>query len=122
MALTSQLVASQSMPPGCQAKVVAYTTPLSGQTEDVLDLRQLVLTGYINAIQSLYIDNSLNGQNIVVRSLSVGQNIVCPANCQGYFPILVVPGAEQFGIASTGSVDVPLFFGNVPMPANVWHV
>lgn len=118
--LSFQKAANQSTPPGCQAVMVRYVAALDIGPADVLDLRQQILTGYINAIQAVFIDNRQNGSPVTVLSDSAIQALEIPANSQAWLPILVVPGAETFSFFSSGGVVVPFIFVNVAMPASVW--
>ena len=122
MALAARNVSTQSMPPGCQAKCVTYVSPLSAAPTDELDLRQFILNGFINAVQSIFVDNSQNsGGSVRITMQGTNQTISCPASSQGWFPALVVPGDEVFEISCPlATSDVPLYFVNIPMPTNVW--
>ena len=115
-------VSNQQMPPGCQGRTITYVSQLSGTQTDTLDLTQAVLQKTIDQIQSVFVDNSLNGSSVSIQCRASNHKVVIPKNSQAWMPILVVQGSEFFDIASSGGVVVPLFFCNVPMPAAVWAV
>lgn len=108
--------------PGQGNRELPTVLALSGAQSFDDDLTNEMLQGSIETVQSVYIDNSLNGQSVSIQFKGgPRQKITCPANAQGYFP--VVPfGAVKFTATSTGAVDVPVIWSNTERNANVWKV
>lgn len=111
-------VSNQSTPASSQAKTLPYLARLAGSSSDTLDLTNQQAQGVIDQIQSVYVDNSGNGAALSITS-TTGQVIICPAESQGWFPVLS-SNPPVFQFASGGGTDVPLFFTNVPMPVGTW--
>lgn len=75
-----------------------------------LDLSTVQSMGYIECVQTVFIDNSGNPNPLKIStSPSTNQTIVCPANSQGYFPILQTnPPHLTFTTAYVGEIMVQL--------------
>lgn len=110
-------VSNQQMPPGCEAKCISYVAQLASAGSDSLNLSQQIVQGLIDQIQSVFIDNSGNAQAIALNMQGTNQTVTIPGHSQGWVPILVVREAAVFTFTSSGAVNVPFFFVNVPMPA-----
>jgi hypothetical protein len=67
----------------------------------------------------VYIDNSLNGSAFTLTVAGTNMNVTARANSQGWYP-LFCPNPPRFTFASSGGVNVPVFFGNMPMPSATW--
>jgi hypothetical protein len=86
-----------------------------------LDFGHQQSQGKFSAFQSIYIDNSLNGSSVSMLVNGSGQVITCPANSQGYFPVICQnPISLQF--TSAGNVRVNVYLCNFPIAPAVWHV
>jgi hypothetical protein len=88
-----------------------------------VDLTNFQQLGYISMIQTVYIDNSSNGNplSVIVGSNS-GQVITAAPNTQGYYPVLC-PNPAQFTISTLqGSGLIPIQLINTPIPGPVWSV
>lgn len=75
----------------------------------------------IEWVQSIFIDNSLNGSVFSITSLGSNQKITCPANSQGYFTFLV-PQQPRFTCATTGTPIIPIQLMSMMVPSQVWNV
>ncbi len=84
-----------------------------------VDFRDLVESGKITVVQTVFIDNSAGGSEVIVTVQGSNQQIKCPANSQGYFPVLSAKIA-RFAVTTAGSANVPAQFINVPLPTAVW--
>lgn len=84
-----------------------------------LDFRNLVDGGQITCVQTVFLDNSKGSAQVVVTVQGTGQQIKCPPNSQGYFPILAAKIA-RFEVTTAGNANVPSQWINVPMPTAVW--
>jgi hypothetical protein len=85
-----------------------------------IDFRDLIESGQVYCIQTVYVDNrnnQANDVNIVVEGSA--QVISCPAGYQGYFAILAQKVA-RFQVTCAGSGDVRTQWINVPVPGVVW--
>ncbi len=114
------LGAFNAMVPKEGPKVVPVTAQLAANASVVIDLTQIQQQGRISFIQGLMIDNSQNTQSLTITSQAFNQKIVVPAGAQAILPVFVI-NPPVFIAASNGGVNVPLFFFNVPLPAQVWN-
>lgn len=82
--------------------------------------------GFMKSIQSMFVDNSVNGDAVVITARQLGAAITVPANSQAYLPILVAPKDVITISSASGGGDTPspvtVIFVNVPLPAAVWAV
>jgi hypothetical protein len=88
----------------------------------IIDLQEEQDLGVFPFVQSVYIDNSKNSVGLVLTT-SVGQQIVCPAYGQGFFPILDTDHRFSVATLSGGAGQnnqTPIFFLSVPMPLSEW--
>lgn len=87
-----------------------------------LDLSIVQSQGYIECVQTVFVDNSANPNALKIStSPSINQTIVCPANSQGYFPILQTnPPQMQFSTAYGGEIMVQLL--NFYVAPHSWPV
>ncbi len=102
--------------PRCVPFVVPFATAAGPY---LVDLQQMVASKRMTVCQSIFIDNTANDSPLTVNVGGSNQNIVCPSEAQGYFPILT-PAIPRFTISSEGSGNVQVIFINVPVPAAVW--
>lgn len=117
---TTILGSYNAMVPAEGPKVVPVIAQLQANQAVTIDLSQLQQQGKISFIQGLMVDNSLNAQPVTVTSQAFNQKILVPAGAQAVLPIFVI-NPPVFIAASTGGVNVPLFFFNIPLPAQVWN-
>ena len=117
---------------GAKAQKVAYSpypcgVPLSMQfkanfaatDEYEVDLNNAIEQAIIDAVEGLFVDNSENAQEVIFAFDGTNQAIKCPANSQGYFPVLATNPA-RFIISSTGNGIVNFQVTNFPVPCHVW--
>ena len=71
--------------------------------------------------QGVYIDNGLNGNSLTITVGVGGQVLTCPANSQGYFPLLC-PNPINLTFTTQGNVLTFVFLLNFPVAPCVWHV
>jgi len=87
-----------------------------------IDLTSFQELGYISMIQTVYIDNSANGNSFTVVVGTSGQKITAAPNTQGYYPVLCPnPAKLSFGTLQ-GSGVIPIQLINTPIPGPVWSV
>ena len=75
--------------------------------------------GYMSIVQAVFVDNSLNSDEVAIGVSVIGQSLKVPANAQAYLPLLV-PKNATITVASAGDANVGFVFVNVPLPACVW--
>lgn len=87
------------------------------------DLMREQQSGIIDYVQSIFIDNRLNGSAFKITFSGFSFVINCKANRQGLFPVLAPSGgALSFLAESAGGVVVPTIMINVPMAYFTWDV
>jgi hypothetical protein len=118
--LSAQSITNQSFPIGCDGKIVTYVAQLASAATDTLDLRNFIQNGQFTTPQAVLIDNIANTADVSLTLQITNVKITMRAGRQGWIPIPVIPGTEVFTFASSGGVNVPFFFVNIPMPLGVW--
>lgn len=78
------------------------------------------MQGSIEFIQSMYIDNSLNASAVTFVWDGMQYKIVCKANFQGIWPVLVPIGRCGVTVTATNGVKVPVILFNVPQTYWNW--
>lgn len=101
------------------SEVVSLTLDLQNNTTSIVDFTVSEFASVIEFIQSLYIDNSLNGAPLSVQNDVTNQIITVPANSQAYKSVLVSERAK-FTFTSTGGAMVPIQFLNFPVAGETW--
>jgi hypothetical protein len=86
-----------------------------------LDLTNLNLQGYMEAVQTMFIDNSLNAQSLSILCSVTNQNIIIPPQSQGYVPTLQ-PNPSVLTLTTTGAVLVTVQLLNFYIPPAVWSI
>lgn len=117
--VNSILGAYNAMVPKEGPKVIPITAQLGVNTSVLMDFSQLQQQGKISFIQGVMVDNSANTAALTIQSQTMNQKIVIPPNSQAILPVFVT-NPPIFLISSIGGVNVPLFFFNIPLPAQVW--
>jgi hypothetical protein len=77
--------------------------------------------GVIQYVQSVYVDNSLNPNDLEIRFPSTLQKIVIPATAQGVWPVFSI---DQVRLTISSTIDPNargnIILLNVPMPLTQW--
>lgn len=94
-----------------------FSAGVQSYQTDMTSVKQL---GKITALQSVFIDNSVNTQPIVLTVAGTNQSISVPANYQGVFP-LFVGGQALFTVTSTGNKQATIQYCNVEQSASLWQ-
>jgi len=76
---------------------------------------------FMSLVQAFFCDNSLNGSSVTIRTGTLNQSVIIPANSQAYLPLLVAKN-DTITVSSMGEVPVTFVFLNVPVAAAVWAV
>lgn len=96
--------------------------PASGQgaTQQV-NLQQLQQNQNISEVQSFFVDNSQNANQLTINVVGTNQRIILPPQSQGYLPVLM--GQIQFTVSTTPATGliVTIHCLNIPVCAAVWE-
>lgn len=86
------------------------------------DLGLEQMTGTLEFVQSIYIDNSLNTKPLTIIFSGTQQNITIKAGQQGLFPVIASNGVLSWRATSVGAaVVVPTIMMNVQQPPFLWQ-
>ena len=87
---------------------------------DTIDLNQLKNQGF-SIIQTVFIDNSLNSDKLILTVNQTNQVIKCPAYTQGYFPILATNN-PKFKLTGLNVIPakIKLYFLNFILSQGEW--
>lgn len=96
-------------------------------TQNVTDYRDAIPMGSgtgIEMVVGAFIDNSNNAVQFTLYMEDSGQTILVPAYSQADFELIGLIGAPSVRIrgVTTGNVDVPVTFKNVPGQNTIWSV
>ena len=77
-----------------------------------IDLTQLILQGAIFGVRSIFVDNSLNANNLNITMSYSNQNIVVQSKSQGYYPVY---GGNYpiFTFSTTPGIIIPVQISNI---------
>lgn len=114
-------VLKQSIGDPC-ANALALTVPLdfTANTQYALNLQNYQQNGTFDFVLGIYIDNFANGSQTIVTMSGTNQRIICPANSEGYFPVLAGTSPTTVTFSSAGNVVIQAVLYNFPIPAVVW--
>lgn len=118
-------------PPNKRGLAIPVVLDFSKSQQYSFDLVTAIAQNNIKTLQSIFIDNSLNSQRVVIQFGATQQKLVCPPNSQGVFPVLGQVQGTAFaasGINATVNTAPYVVFGglcyiwvlDVPMPTSVW--
>jgi hypothetical protein len=103
-----------------QPKSLAVPLDFSATLSWVLDIGPLQDQSLFDNVVCLYVDNSANGASVTVSISGTLQVISCPANSQGYFPVLA-NARPVLTFATGGGVTVNFQVLNFEVQPAVWH-
>lgn len=106
-------------PPCNGAKVIPFIMDFNAASVYDFDFTQQQQGGQIDYIQTAFIDNTLNAQNLIVTVGASQQRIQVPKNSAGYFTLLA-PNPLKCSFTTTGLVLVYVGFINFYIPPTVW--
>lgn len=101
--------------------VIPINLPLNQASSYALDLRGIQQLGFVDQLQSIYVDNSGNAQPLQIIVSSTNQSLIVPGYAQAFLPIFVSNNLV-LTFVSTGGVVVPVYPLNFPIAAAVWSV
>jgi hypothetical protein len=90
-------------------------------TEYDLDAQNIQSLGWIQYVQTVFIDNSANADALVLTVDPNGsaQQIIAGPNSQGYYNALC-PNPVKMSFVTAGGVVVPIYLTDVAIPGAVW--
>lgn len=102
-------------------KCLPYRFDFSSVSEITDDLLTENISGELKFVQSVYINNRDNDVEFRIKFAVTNQEIVCPANCTGIFPVFA-PDQTKFTGTMTAQANriVEVLFLNIPMPLTQW--
>lgn len=71
-------------------------------------------------VQTLYIDNSSNANDLTMTMRATGQAMIVLAGWQGYLPVLATADNCHISFSTSGTPKIPVQFLSFPMPAILW--
>lgn len=93
--------------------------PLDFTTDNTIeiDFTQIQTAGALSFVQSIWVDNSANANDLTLTFDQTGQAIVVPATAQGIYPVIAPISAKCLAVTVAGiGVVCMLIAVNVPMP------
>lgn len=104
---------------GPKALTINFDLSETGSMSDDLLLENT--NGVIQFVQTVYVDNSLNPNDLTIYFPITRQKLVIPATAQGNWPVFS-PDQTQFTVSTTPTENAKgsLIFLNVPMPLTTW--
>lgn len=100
---------------------VTAATHQNGVPDYTLDYSSQQANAKFSVLQSIYVDNGLNGSSLTVTCNGTGQRVTCPANSQGYFMVLC-QSPIKLDFESAGNVQASVEMLNFPTAVAVWRV
>lgn len=115
----------QSVPLGtdpCEGrKAIKVLIDFSLGAQYTLDLSQIQAQGAFASLQTLYIDNTANGQPLKIETGVVLQDITIPAGAQAYIPVLESNPPRLLFSTTGGNVIVSVHLLNFFVPPYIWN-
>jgi hypothetical protein len=100
-------------------RIAAVLANLANQSQG-LDISQLFMSGRLERILGVYIDNSANANTFELSINEIGYNIIVQANWQGWFRFPTPINFAKLSFSSTGTGIIPLFFVNFNIDSYSW--
>lgn len=103
---------------------ISIPVPLDFTTDTEYDLDYSNMQGRdkFSILQTVFIDNADMGQALTITMNGTGQRIICPANSQGYFPVLSQNPVKLAFTTAVLGVAAKVYLCNFPVAPCVWHV
>lgn len=105
--------------PGEGPKAIPFQLDFSANPQYVLDLLALFQNKSLTSVQTLWVDNTLNAQELTITVEGTSQVLTIPPGDQGYYPVLS-PKSGRIFAATNGGVLVKLYLVNVPIQGASW--
>lgn len=97
---------------------IQLTIPFDGtQAEYDVDLSKFQNSGLLDAVQTIYVDNSASGTGVKIVCNGSNHTVYCKANQFAYLPV-IAPNPPKFRIiqAAATAVTITLYFINFFIP------
>lgn len=102
-------------------KVYAFQLDFTASGSKEIDMGPEVEKGFISFVQTLLIDNRLNGQPLTFTAEQIGFEYSIPAGKQAYMPVFVTGTAKlNFKTPQAANLVVPIVVSNTPCQPYVW--
>lgn len=108
------------LPPGINPLMIPLQVDMTVAQSVLVDLTQQQQGGQIGPIQTIYINNTSNGQPVTIIAPILNQSYTIPAGDSAILPFFLPNQAPKFTVNSTGGVIIPIAVLNIPLPAQVW--
>jgi hypothetical protein len=95
-------------------KCVAIRLDFSANATYVLDYSNVMNLGYLDMVQTVWVDNFGSGQVLKITIPASQQVLQIPAGAQGYFPVLC-PNPVKMQFDSTGATVQQVTLINFPV-------
>lgn len=96
-------------------KCIPITLDFSVTDSYALDYSNFGQRGFLSMVQTVWVDNSLNGNTFEIEIPSIGQTVKVPANTQDYFAVMC-PNPIKINFNSAGAgVVVKVLLINFPV-------
>ena len=117
----SVIVPSNQLMPEEGPKTLPLILDFSGTNSYLLTLENFQALGHFSMCQTLWVDLSTSGENMIITVGSTGQIIKCLAGTQGYYNVLVPNPINITFTCVGGPADVRVQVINVPIAGVVWN-
>jgi hypothetical protein len=87
-----------------------------------IDLEQLRQRGVLSSVQTVFLDNKGGDAPLILTASTTQQTVICPAQSQGYFAVLMAPPLRFTLSCTAGSSQTPVFLMNIEISGAVWKV
>ena len=103
-------------------KMLGQVLDFSAVSEIDIDLFEQIVTGQIDYIQTIYVNNTDNNNAIQFEFEGTRQVLNVPANASGNFPVFVSGNSVRVKVTTPAVADleIPIIWLNVPMPLTQW--
>lgn len=95
-------------------KCVPVTLDFSAADTYNLDYSNMARRGFMQSLQTVWVDNSLNGDPVSIIIPASQQTVKIPANTQGYY-CLICPNPIKISFTSAGAAVVTVLLLNFPV-------
>jgi hypothetical protein len=119
--ITQQSAIFNSLTPPEGPKAVSLVLDFGAATSYLLDFTQAYEQTVMTVVQTLWVDNSNNSDEVKFSVAGSNQCIICPAYSQGSFPVISAIRAKITAVTSTTAL-VKIVALNVPLPSATWAV
>jgi hypothetical protein len=117
--VVNQLERTMGMPEG-GPKMIPLPLDFTARSDYELDLSNLMMRGFIDMIQTVYVDNLDGGVAVQIDVDTGRQRLDVAAGAQAYLPILVPNPAKLTFTSTGGAATVTVYLLNFPIAPEMW--